>query len=202
MFTGPDRDFTFPSLYNRDNASTRTLHCTAYYVGRHTHPEAEAYAHDPAVVKAMGKCFPITVIGIIITPRTVGARVKLNDKQMKLWRKDDNDANEDTCSKSMASRFNVLNLDDDDDDADDTERFQPTSGPGSRAHLTLGCAPGVSAVETGVEQVKIIKLEGERLDDDEYIDVEGAAIRYYEQGRCVVYFDEPCIVPSLFSGKY
>ena len=189
-FSGPKKPVTWSSLYNRDKSSTYALHCTAYFGGRQPHPLANSYARNPAVTKAIGRYFPVTVVGIIITPKTVGARVKLDEEMLKLWKRDeDEDGGHGTTGRyvplsskgktskkdrkknkkqaqqaqSLASRFNALQIDDDSDSDKNSDKnsdsdsgkaskmsktssktwdFQPTSGVGSRAHLTLGYAPG------------------------------------------------------------
>lgn len=82
------------------------------------------------------------------------------------------------------------------------DRFRPTWGVGSQAHLTLGYASNWSAVQTGRDLMDVLECEESMVDTMDHLPIDGAAIRYYGQGRCVVYFDNPVILTTLFSGKY
>ena len=200
IFFSSDRSepLHFHSHYNREGSSTYTLHCTAYFGSRSRNVHALSYADEDIVQKAMSKATGLTIVGLIITPRTVGARIKLSPKQVQLWRKDDHE----DWNRGLASKMAAVSLDDDAHSSVPCTRFHPTAGPGSRAHITLGYVKGFSAVQTGLDQVSVIKLEAEKIGDQSHIEVDGAAIRYYGQGRCAVYFNEPVKVPALFSGKY
>ena len=81
-------------------------------------------------------------------------------------------------------------------------QFSPTSGLGSRAHLTLGVAGGYPAVTTGFDLIDVIQCEAQSLTDPSHVTGSEAAFRYYGEGRCVVYLDKPFEVGSLFSGCY
>ena len=68
------------------------LHCTACFSGRGRVPGAEQYSQRPAVQKSIGKSFNLRVIGFVITSKSIGARLALNNQQLKLWSKDDQES--------------------------------------------------------------------------------------------------------------
>ncbi len=85
-------------------------------------------------------------------------------------------------------------------------RFLPTSGLGSRAHITLGFSKGSTAVQTGLNQIQVIEKE-EEFDASprrrpKHVELDNAALIHYGDGKCVVYLNEPIWVTTLFSGRY
>jgi len=79
--------------------------------------------------------------------------------------------------------------------------FQPTSGKGSRAHLTLGCAPNVSAVTTGWDLVDLIKLETANSSSVQTYDLpDGGWLRNYGDGQWVIYPDKQWLLEAQFQG--
>ncbi|XP_071523032.1 2',3'-cyclic-nucleotide 3'-phosphodiesterase-like [Panulirus ornatus] len=94
------------------------------------------------------------------------------------------------------------------------DRFFPTSGKGSRAHLTLGCAPNVHARTTGFDLINVISCEQrvkeiEKSGDTEscknkvetYSITEGV-LKTYGKGIWVIYPEQEMVVSSLFSAFY
>lgn len=90
------------------------------------------------VVKdSFDKATELSVVGLIVTPRTFGARVSLTPEQLALW-----------------------------PTGADKEGIPPADLPGvealpvgSRAHVTLGCAADVEAVQTGIDLLEILVLQ-------------------------------------------
>lgn len=103
-----------------------------------------------------------------------------------------------------------------------SSRFTPTSGKGSRAHITLGCAPGVKAVTTGFdlmfgiskekiedEKTKRDSIEDGECDKSDHLngdneptstyEVTGGVIRNYGNGVWVFYSEENLVAESIFS---
>lgn len=79
--------------------------------------------------------------------------------------------------------------------------FQPTSGFGSKAHLTLGCSPGVEAVTTGYDLVDLIHLEGLNRSDVTTYDLPGGGwLRNYGEGQWVFYPTKQWLLESTFLG--
>lgn len=73
---------------------------------------------------------------------------------------------------------------------------------GSRAHITLGCAEGYAAVQTGFDQMEILLCEGDGVMVGEPIVTDDVEVTYYGEGRCSVYFDWPVYKSALFTGHY
>ena len=84
---------SFKELYQ----SNTMLHCTAMYAGfRSENSVALEYAENENTRNATGKCFVLRLLGIIITPRTVGCRVVLDKHELLLWANDDSPPKEDS----------------------------------------------------------------------------------------------------------
>ena len=82
------------AVVSQSGFTSRNLHCTAYFAGSHSSEgdissETLSYASRPAVHQAMGRAYKLSIIGFVMTPRTVGARVRLSRRQRKLWAQDD-----------------------------------------------------------------------------------------------------------------
>ena len=243
------------SYYSREASSSETLHCTAFFSNRGRTESSSLYTSQDVVKRSLGKAYTLSVVGFVITPRTVGARIALTPRQARLWGKDDFEG-----TKSKADGFTIVtdspkyrrrtkgnaevkelqatsspksdgitgNHSDSDpgsyspDDEDYEEmlafemayvqlnerpRFMPTCGLGSRAHITLGYSRGSTAVQTGLDQVKIIDIEKGYHDNraakrPRHIELDDAAVIYYGEGQCVVYLNDPVDVTSLFSARY
>ncbi|RXG70025.1 2',3'-cyclic-nucleotide 3'-phosphodiesterase [Armadillidium vulgare] len=63
------------------------LHCTSNFIGKYLSEENKEYIEKCQSV--IGKSFNIEVIGFVLTPRTLGVRVKLTKEQLAFWGKDD-----------------------------------------------------------------------------------------------------------------
>ncbi|CAL8135012.1 unnamed protein product [Orchesella dallaii] len=104
----------------------------------------------------ISKVFELHLVGYVLTNRTFGIRVNLTEAQLPLF--DNTKADEQpsrqfeilTTSATLdlpGIRFETLEL--------------PPSLPASnsRAHVTLGCGPGISAVTTGPDLLQAIEYE-------------------------------------------
>lgn len=65
------------------------MHCTAKYCGRGQNLAEGAYLYhkDPRVQDSVGQAFTLVITSICYSPRTVGARVSLDDAELKLFDK-------------------------------------------------------------------------------------------------------------------
>lgn len=94
------------------------------------------------------------------------------------------------------------------------DRFHPTWGKGSRAHLTLACAPGVKPVNTGFDLINVIRCE-QRVREEEWLTepelceqkvetypINGGVLRTYGEGSWVLYPEKEIVVTSMFSACY
>ena len=162
--------------------------------------EGVPYHEWPMVKRSLGKSYSLDVIGFVITPRTIGARLRLSDRQKRLWNKDDKERMKESVATATES-IKTLSV-----SATKKKRspsqFQPTSGKGSRAHLTIGFAKDFSAVQTGLDLVEIINLEAKNSQNNSFYDLNEAKARLYGDGQCVVYLNEPIKVSALFTGHY
>lgn len=73
--------------------------------------------------------------------------------------------------------------------------------PGSRAHVTLGCAEGVEPVQTGIDLLEILaqqeSQQGELVEE-----MELGSLTYYGAGKWLLNLREPICVPACFSSFY
>ncbi len=70
-------------------ANRRVVHCTAKFCGG---GGGEEYAEREDVIDSLGKIFDIRIIGFVVTPRTLGARVLLDGNELSLWGQDDEES--------------------------------------------------------------------------------------------------------------
>ena len=83
--------------------------------------------------------------------------------------------------------------------------LHPTFGFLSRAHLTCGVAPSVSAAQTGLDMVEMIRQESEAIVKNrsllENAD-ERAVMKCFGNGHCIVYLKEPIPINTVFTGFF
>ncbi|XP_033097651.1 2',3'-cyclic-nucleotide 3'-phosphodiesterase-like isoform X1 [Anneissia japonica] len=152
------------------------LHCTSLH---YTRDGFEQY--NERVGPSVGRVYQIEVIGFLITPRTFGARLKLDKHAKELWENGDI-----PCGWEPS-------------------KFSPTNGSASKAHLTLETGPGVQALQTGLDLADLVKLEvraqhegkGDRIP---MYNIQNATLRNYGKGQAMVYLNEPMPFSFLFSG--
>lgn len=173
-----DPDTQLPDLH---------YHTTAKFCGRNDSSVVKCTKYLSEVSQYLGRPYRIHLVGLFFTKNTYGIRVKLTPEEQKLFQQDDrinsaqamtdnNDAEEtneityhisiDTDPKTFPyepyyySKYQV-------DESShpfypgikfrpQKENFHPTE---SRAHVTLGCAPQVNAVQTGLDLQEIIDME-------------------------------------------
>jgi len=190
--------------YSQSDPYSHGLHCTAMFNGFYPNytDGAEEYAARPEVEESVGKSFTLKSIGWILTPRTFGARLHLTEEQLILWNNKEEEVKNlpqvNTKCPTVVYQGNRIEIIP--QDADILGNFRPTSGIGSRAHLTLGCAPGISAVTTGLDLIDIIHQES--IADESIItyNLTNGWLRSYGLGRWVFYPRTQCLLPSQFLG--
>lgn len=209
------------------------LHATACVTRRGKEQNAMEYINSEVVRNSMGKCFSLHIIGYVITPRAFGARLRLGESALELWGMNDIEiepeehhsySTVDSGNKRDSSSNTIEILNSKEEEVTnlppaclDTvpsqvkeQRFYPTSGKGSRAHLTLGCAAGVHAKVTGFDLIKVISHEQEHKTEEdcndtqklERYDIPSGVLTCYGEGVWVVYPEQEVVVKSLFSGYY
>ncbi|XP_022049291.2 2',3'-cyclic-nucleotide 3'-phosphodiesterase [Acanthochromis polyacanthus] len=151
---------------------TGALHCTTKFCNYGKAEGAKEYAENPAVRALYGSAFELSLTALFVTPRTVGARVSLTDEQLKLWPAD--------AEQSSAASL----------------------PPGSRAHITLGCAEGVEPVQTGVDLLEILALQQDGQQGEPAEEMELGSLTYYGEGRWLLNLREPIGAPACFSSFY
>ncbi|XP_038635090.1 2',3'-cyclic-nucleotide 3'-phosphodiesterase isoform X2 [Scyliorhinus canicula] len=154
------------------------LHCTTKFCDFGEVPGCKEYARSEAVVRDYAKAFTLNVTDLFVTPRTVGARVRLDKYQDQLWPRDEAHEGGGDSEEKVELPF------------------------GSRAHITLACAPGVRSVQTGLDLLEILKLEEEGTKPECQIDTEKGLLRCYGVGRWIVKLPEAVEVKTIFSGFY
>ncbi|XP_042361382.1 2',3'-cyclic-nucleotide 3'-phosphodiesterase [Plectropomus leopardus] len=150
-----------------------TLHCTTKFCDYGKEDGSKEYAQTQAVQDLYGSVFELSLSALFVTPRTVGARVSLSEEQLLLWPAD--------AEKQAGS---------------------PSLPPGSRAHVTLGCAEGVEPVQTGLDLLEILALQQEGQQGELIEEMELGSLTYYGEGRWLLSLREPICTPAQFSSYY
>uniref|UniRef100_A0A8C4Q9S2 2',3'-cyclic-nucleotide 3'-phosphodiesterase n=1 Tax=Eptatretus burgeri TaxID=7764 RepID=A0A8C4Q9S2_EPTBU len=149
------------------------LHCTANFTDYGQTPGAANYVKS----SGLGRAFKLQLTALFVTPRTVGARVKLSRAQLPLFNFDES-VSEPTTGDPV------------------------TPDPGSRAHVTLGCAPNVEPVQTGLDLMDILRsIEGDEKPSIT-LNMDLGKLCCYGKGRWMLDLTKPIPVNSLFSGFY
>lgn len=123
------------------------FHVTAFYCGTD-----DCTNYTRRVIEYLDKIFVTHLVGVYFTPRTYGIRVNLTDLQKEIFEIGEStdlfNVNEEPCESQVLNGIQFCSQDD--------TNFQPTN---TRAHVTLGCAPNISAVVTGLDLLEILKWE-------------------------------------------
>ncbi|NXU82259.1 CN37 phosphodiesterase, partial [Xiphorhynchus elegans] len=149
------------------------LHCTTKYTEFGKAAGAEEYAQQEAVKASYGKGFTLSISALFITTKTVGARIELSEQQLLLW-------------------------------PGDADKILPTDNlpRGSRAHITLGCANGVEAVQTGLDLLEFVKLEKAGNKGEQVGEIGGGKLLYFDNGMWMLVLSKKIDVRAIFSGYY
>lgn len=158
------------------------MHCTTKFCNYGKVEGAKEYAEQPAVSEHYGSVTELSLTALFVTPRTVGARVSLTEEQLSLWPAD-------AEKEAEAAVPGAASL-----------------PPGSRAHVTLGCARAVQSVQTGLDLLDILLLQREEERSgraaEEVVEMELGTLGYHGQGRWLLSLREPVSVQGCFSGFY
>ncbi|XP_060757979.1 2',3'-cyclic-nucleotide 3'-phosphodiesterase [Neoarius graeffei] len=153
------------------------LHCTTQFCDYGKAEGAKEYAEQQVVKDSCGKATELSVVGLLVTPRVFGARVSLTPEQLPLW-----PAGADKVGIPPADLPGVEAL--------------PV---GSRAHVTLGCAANVLAVQTGIDLLEILILQqGEEKEVPEE-ELELGKLSYLGKGRWYLSLKECITCNATFS---
>jgi len=120
----------------------------------------------------------LSLTALFVTPRTFGARVSLSEAQLALWPADGQEEAESSMPGAAALP------------------------PGSRAHISLGCAEKVKPVQTGLDLLDILVLQQAGQQGEPVEEMELGSLAYLEKGRWLLTLREPVSVLACFSSRY
>lgn len=134
----------------------------------------------------------------------------LNSMQRMSWR-DKQSAPKSPLNNHQLLNSSLLNFDKSDcsciptlrivgQTCDDT--FMPCSELGSRAHITLGCAPEVQPRQTGLDLINVVKHEQNAAKHSASVPTYNISIgklRHYSSGLWVIYPDKVNLVETMFT---
>jgi 2',3'-cyclic-nucleotide 3'-phosphodiesterase len=146
--TDPSLYFTKP-LDPNTNDPDPFFHITAMFCGAENIDCSDYYEKAKDFLDTT---FETNLIGLFFTERTFGIRVLLTESQEELFDRDEEMLAVKLLGESRAQEANYPGI----EFQSQKEDFHPTS---SGAHITLGCAPGIPAVETGPDLLEIVENE-------------------------------------------
>ncbi|KAM3863786.1 2',3'-cyclic-nucleotide 3'-phosphodiesterase [Diretmus argenteus] len=155
-----------------------TLHCTTKFCNYGKAEGAKEYAEKQAVKQLYGSAFELSLSALFVTPRTVGARVSLTEEQLELWPADG------------------------EKEAESAVPAAASLPPGSRAHVTLGCAEGVEPVQTGLDLLAILAQQQDGQQGELVEEMELGSLAYYGKGQWLLSLREPVCAQACFSSFY
>lgn len=149
------------------------LHCTTKFCDYGKTAGADEYAQQDVVKKSYCKAFTLTISAFFVTPKTTGARVELSEQELPLW---PNDVDKLSLSDSLPR--------------------------GSRAHITLGCAGDVEAVQTGIDLLEIVRQEKGGSRGEEVGELTRGKLYSLGSGRWMLSLAKKMEVRAIFTGYY
>lgn len=130
---------------------------------------------SPQVVKrSYSKAFKLSISALFVTPKTAGAQVVLNEQQLLLWPSD----------------------------VDKPSSSSESLPPGSRAHITLGCAADVQPVQTGLDLLEILQQEKGGSRGEEVGELPRGKLFSLGKGRWMLSLTKKMEVKAIFTGYY
>lgn len=149
------------------------LHCTTKFCDFGKATGAEEYAQQDVVRKSYSKAFTLTISALFVTPKTTGAQVELSEQELLLW-------------------------------PHDVDKLSPsdTLPRGSRAHITLGCADDVEAVQTGIDLLEIVRQEKGGSRGEEVGELSRGKLVSMGHGRWMLNLAKTLKVRAIFTGYY
>lgn len=131
-------------------------------------------SHSPQVVrKSYCKAFTLSISALFVTPKTTGARVELSEQELQLW---PSDVDKQTPSDNLPR--------------------------GSRAHITLGCAADVEAVQTGLDLLEIVRQEKGGNRGEEVGEISRGKLYSLGNGRWMLNLAKKMELRAIFTGYY
>ena len=195
------------NLYSRDNIFSGPMcHSTARFVRK---SDAEEL---PQETDRLGQVSSLTVAGFTLTPRTFGARLVLSQDQLEVYRQRDDEpfSLPPQHLPNKPQRPPTVPLPEPDCRGMEGS-LKEVEGPrldilggvrGRRAHITLGCVGNTRPVQTGVDQLELLRTL-EANDQPERVSFqEGSVISLDQKGAWVISLNRPITVTSVFTGSY
>lgn len=174
------------------------FHITAFYCGTN-----DCTNYSSRVAQYVNQIFITHLVGVFFTPRTYGVRVNLTSIQKEIFEIGESSQgiedsyfilndNEEPCVSQLLDGIKFCPQDD--------NNFHPTD---TRAHITLGCAPNISAVTTGLDLIEILKWETEPSQFCVQIQADyGNLIQMGDDCNIFVYYLKEKIVANSTFGIY
>ncbi|XP_035381985.1 2',3'-cyclic-nucleotide 3'-phosphodiesterase [Electrophorus electricus] len=153
------------------------LHCTSKFCDYGKAEGSKEYAEQQVVKDACDGASELAVVGLMVTPRTFGARVLLTPEQLQLWPPG---VDKEGVPASALPSIEAL----------------PT---GSRAHVTLGCAAGVEAVQTGLDLLEVLALKQAEHQPAAEAELDAGTLSYLGEGRWYLELQEAIVCDATFS---
>lgn len=206
-WAGSDRAEDIVNLYTRDNISSGlTCHSTARFVGKSDVDE------NPEETDLLGTVSELTVAGFILTPRTFGARLILSSAQLAVYRQNDTEPFSLPAQHSrQGGRRPKETVEPAEPEYSSLEgSLREVEGPGldmlggergRRAHITLGCAGHNRPVQTGVDQLEVLR-QLETTDQRETVTFQEGSVTKSGNSGWVITLNSPIKVSSLYTGSY
>ena len=143
----------------------------------------------PEEAAMLGAVSSLTISAFIVTPRTIGARVVLSEEQLSVYRQPDREVVVGKMSAELK--------------CDPVVRDQVGPVLGRRAHVTLGCAPGVKPVQTGVDQLEVLAgVARGQCGPNHSINGGQAVVTGVGDGQWIVALKTPVSFKCIYTGGY
>ena len=205
-----------------DSQVSPKLHCTAKFCGKARKgkysSDALEYSSNTEVNASLGVLSKLSVIGFVITKGTFGARVKLSDIQLELYKQNDDELESSKLNSSevkVNSSFEYVGAEESQNlenmtNIEKTTNFYPVPGKGRRAHITLGTAEGVAPVQTGFDLLEAVNFEKDASKEKLYYNIftyqipeTKYVLRRYRQDMWVLYTSfQNMSYDALFTANY
>lgn len=153
------------------------LHCTTKFCDYGKAEGSKEYAEQQVVKDALGNSAELSVVGLMVTPRTFGAHVTLTTEQLQLWPEG---ADKEGVPEASLPSVEALPA-------------------GSRAHVTLGCAANVEAVQTGLDLLDILAQKKGGQEASTVEELELGTLSYLGGGRWYLTLREAVTCDTTFS---
>lgn len=204
------------STYHMKNASSNQYHVTTAYTNPSTIEKriSNIYTKSPLVQRLIGLPGFLSIVGLIVTPKCVAARVLLDEQQKRIWGRNDSInkgevnpiALEASCI-SIDEAMSRLHLQDQISrsclDCQLPERcIKPYHGIGCTAHITLGTRGNNQPVVAKETLYQIVQLEAYTSPTTQSVTSDNITVRSFGSDIWVVYFKKSFVVQALFCGHY